>query len=98
MFSFISKNWRARPLGSVETLNKVILGTESTTISNISTHVDTNEYLTGVQADKNEYKNLNIFRCVFHGEWNYLILPHNKIINNYRTFLVELSYEFVIKN
>ena len=94
LFSFVSKNWRARPIDSVETANNLILNTESKTISSIKTNIDTHIYTTGGKVDKTEYDNINIYRCDFHGEWNYLIMPHEKNIKYYEQFLEKLPYNF----
>jgi hypothetical protein len=75
MFSYISQNWRGRPLVSIETIVNLIGATKTKKGLVIQTSVDTNEYAKGTKITDKEIQSLAIERDVFHGEWNYRILP-----------------------
>ena len=75
MFSFISQNWRGRPLVSVETIVNLIGSTRTKPGLTINTAVDTNIYEKGIKILDQELATLNLRRNAFHGEWNYEIHP-----------------------
>ena len=60
LFSFVSKNWRAILLDSINIANNLILNTKSKTISTINTNFDPKFYNTNVNVDQAEYNDLNI--------------------------------------
>ena len=74
MFSFISKNWRGRPLDSIGTIVNLISNTTTKTGLNIEAGVDKNDYEKGIKVSDEEMSMLNIQRDVFHGDWNYKIM------------------------
>ncbi len=76
MFSFISQNWRGRPLVSIETIISLIGSTRTKKGLKIQTAVDTNEYPRGTKIENEEMELLNLERNAFHGEWNYTLRPH----------------------
>ena len=75
MFSYISQNWRGKPLVSIETIINLIGATKTKRGLMILTAVDTNEYSKGIKIKDEEIKLLNIKREAFHGEWNYILRP-----------------------
>lgn len=75
MFSFMSKNWRGRPLESLATIVNLIANTTTKNGLKIKTDVDSSEYQTGIKVSDEEMASLNIFRDEFHGEWNYKVKP-----------------------
>ena len=75
MFSFISQNWRGRPLVSVETIVNLIGSTRTRPGLSINTAVDTTTYEKGRKISDDELEKLNLKRNAFHGEWNYEIHP-----------------------
>jgi transposase len=75
MFSFISKNWRGRPLDSLATIVNLIANTTTTTGLHIEVSIDYNTYEKGVKVTDEKLASLNIKREKFHGEWNYIIRP-----------------------
>lgn len=75
MFSFMSKNWRGRPLDSLGTIVNLIAGTTSKKGLQIEAEIDENEYEKGIKISDEEMSLLNIERDSFHGEWNYKINP-----------------------
>lgn len=75
LFSFISKNWRGRPLDSVATVVNLIANTTTDKGLYIATSVDDTIYEKGIEVSDEEFAALRITREKFHGEWNYVIKP-----------------------
>jgi len=75
MFSFISKNWRGRPLVSLEVIVSLIANTTTNTGLRIKCAVDKNRYETGIKVTNEEMSSLNLIADEFHGEWNYRLFP-----------------------
>jgi len=75
LFSFISKNWRGKPLTSLQVIVSLIAGT--TTRKGLKVHAEINDrlYPAGIKVPDEEMDLINIRRDTFHGEWNYEILP-----------------------
>jgi hypothetical protein len=78
MFSFVSRNWRGRPLESVEIVLNLIAGTTTTTGLTIYARLDDSSYERGVQVSDEQLAHVNIARNDFHGDWNYTITPSLK--------------------
>jgi len=78
MFSFMSKNWRGRPLDSLGTIVNLISNTTTKSGLRIGAEVDNNEYEKGIKVSDAEMNQLNIKRENFHGEWNYKIMPQKR--------------------
>ena len=75
MFSYISMNWRGKPLISQEVIVNLIASTTTQTGLKIEAEIDTNLYPKGLRVTDEELKKINIQKANFHGEWNYTILP-----------------------
>jgi hypothetical protein len=75
MFSCISKNWRGRPLESLEIIINLIANTTTTKGLKIKCAVDHTDYITGIKISDEELAEVRLFPDEFHGEWNYKILP-----------------------
>jgi transposase len=75
MFSYISMNWRGKPLITRETVVNLIGNTTTETGLEIRAVIDENEYLTGKEVSLKEMNSINIKRLEFHPEWNYKIMP-----------------------
>jgi hypothetical protein len=73
MFAFITKNWRGRPLVSLQVIVNLIANTCNRTGLLVDAELDTNRYLTGLKVSKEEFAQLQIVRSDFHGDWNYTI-------------------------
>jgi transposase len=76
LFSFISINWRARPLISLEVVLELISQTTTKEGLAVIARKDSNTYPTGIKVSDEELAALNLARDPFHGEWNYTIKPH----------------------
>lgn len=77
MFSYISKNWRGRPLISYEVIVSLIGSTTTSTGLKINAALDPEQYAKGIKVTDEEVAQLNMLRDEFHGEWNYRFLPTN---------------------
>ncbi len=75
LFSFISRNWRGRPLIDYRTIVELIGATTSTTGLTVRCELDENHYPAGIKIPDADMAELNIVRDNFHGEWNYTIKP-----------------------
>ena len=76
LFSQITKNWRGRPLESLEVIVNLIGATSTNTGLTVEASLDANTYEGGIKVSKGEMENINIKRHKFHGEdWNYTIMP-----------------------
>jgi transposase len=80
LFSFISKNWRARPLISYRVIIDLISATRTQTGLTVRCELDRARYPKGVTVSDAEFAAINIARDAFHGEWNYTIHPQNSDI------------------
>ena len=78
LFSFISMNWRAKPLVSYRVIVDLISATTTDTGLTVCCELDTNLYPKGIVVSDEEMAALNIVRTEFHGEWNYTIRPRNR--------------------
>jgi hypothetical protein len=75
LFSFISQNWRAKPLVSYRAIVELISATTTKTGLTVRCELDTGQYPSGIVVSDAEMAALNIKRAGFHGEWNYTISP-----------------------
>ena len=77
LFSFISINWRAKPLTSLETVIELLSHTTTEEGLHVTAIKDSQTYPTGIIVTDAQLKALNIVRDAFHGEWNYTIRPQD---------------------
>lgn len=75
LFSYISINWRGKPLLSLETIIELISHTTTEEGLTVTAVKDATLYPTGIKVSDEEMAQLNITREPFHGEWNYTIRP-----------------------
>jgi len=78
LFSFITINWRGRPLRTFETVVSLIGATTTRTGLVVKATLDGRKYPLGEEVSDAEMKSLNIVRDSFHGDWNYTIGPRDK--------------------
>jgi hypothetical protein len=76
LFSFISQNWRGKPLVSHEVIVNLIAGTSTATGLHVQSRLDEKPYPAGVKVSDEELAQVVLRPDRFHGEWNYTILPH----------------------
>ena len=73
LFSFITKNWRGKPLVSLETIVNLIANTTTEKGLKIRAMKDTNIYQKGIKVTDGEMKKINLKQDDFKGKWNYVI-------------------------
>jgi len=78
MFSYISQNWRGRPLVSHEVVVKLIGATTTEGGLRIEAALDNHSYPTKKQVSDEDLATVQLKQHEFHGEWNYTILPRTK--------------------
>ncbi len=71
LFSFITMNWKARPLVSYRVIVDLISATTTDTGLTVRCELDSADYPKGIVVSDREMDDLNISRDAFHGEWNY---------------------------
>jgi len=76
MFSFISMNWRGRPLTDIATIIDLIAATTTDTGLTIRAGYDSNWYPKGVKITDTELAALPLTRHDWHGDWNYTLTPN----------------------
>ena len=77
MFSYITQNWRGRPLVSREVVVNLIGAVTTKGGLTIRSELDENSYATGKKVTDEQMKSLSIQRDSFHGEWNYTLSPRH---------------------
>ena len=75
LFSFISINWRGKPLVSHQVILDLIAATKTQKGLRVKSQLDTNEYPLGVKVSDGDLDRVNLIPDPFHGEWNYGIHP-----------------------
>jgi hypothetical protein len=75
LFSFITQNWRGRPLVSHAVIVQLIAATTTKTGLKVHCEIDPNTYPAGIKVSDAEIACINLHRHDFHGDWNYTIIP-----------------------
>jgi hypothetical protein len=75
LFSFITQNWRGKPLVSYQAIVQLIAATTTDAGLKVRCQLDQNTYPAGIKVSDAEFKTLNLAHHDFHGEWNYTINP-----------------------
>jgi hypothetical protein len=75
LFSFITQNWRGKPLLSHQTIINLIANTTTKTGLTVRAYLDTSRYETGIKVSNEQMAALRLTPDSFHGEWNYSIAP-----------------------
>jgi hypothetical protein len=78
LFSFISINWRGRPLRTYETVVNLIGNTTNRGGLVVRARLDRRNFPTGRRVSAKDLRGLKIDRDAFHGDWNYVIRPRKK--------------------
>ncbi len=73
LFSFITMNWRAKPLVSYRVIVDLISATKTDTGLTVRCELDPETYPKGVVVSDAELAAIKIKPAEFHGEWNYTI-------------------------
>lgn len=75
LFSYISINWRGKPLTSLAVIIGLINGTKTAKGLTVKALLDENKYEKGIKISDEQLANLKIQKNNFHGEWNYIVAP-----------------------
>ena len=75
LFSFITKNWRGKPLVSRQAIVELISSTTTRKGLTVRAALDTHTYETGIKVSDDELARVKLKRHDFHGDWNYSIKP-----------------------
>ena len=75
MFSFVSLNWRGKPLESLEIVLSLIGATTTSTGLKVYAQLDQGTYQRGLEITDQQLAAVNITRHTFHGDWNYTVTP-----------------------
>ena len=76
LFSFISQNWRAKPLVSYAVILSLIAATTTATGLTVASELDAQQYPAGIKISDAQMATIRLERDAFHGDWNYTIRPH----------------------
>jgi hypothetical protein len=79
LFSFISQNWRGKPLVNHQVIVDLISATSTKAGLRVRAQIDSNLYPSGLKVSDKEVAALHNERDAFHGEWNYKILPRSPL-------------------
>lgn len=79
LFSFITQNWRGKPLVSLQTIVNLIASTTTRKGLVVKAEIDTHEYQTKLKVTDEKLAQVRITRNAFHGDWNYTISPRKKL-------------------
>jgi len=77
LFSFISQNWRGKPLVSHQAIVNLIAATTTQTGLRVKAALDTRRYETALEVADEVFARLRITPHTFHGDWNYTIAPRH---------------------
>jgi Rhodopirellula transposase DDE domain len=75
LFSFITQNWRGKPLVSYLVIVQLIASTTTDKGLTVACSLDEKDYAKGIKVTDAEMAALNIRPAAFHGEWNYTFVP-----------------------
>jgi transposase len=82
LFSFITQNWRGKPLVNHQAIVNLIASTTTSTGLVVKAALDTNHYDTEIKVSDEELAGLRLQRHEFHGDWNYTISPRWPVGSN----------------
>jgi len=75
LFSFISQNWRGKPLLTHATIVQLIARTTTTTGLKVRCVLDTGKYPPNTGVSPAQMASLHVKPDPFHGDWNYTVHP-----------------------
>lgn len=75
LFSFITQNWRGKPLVTHQVIVNLIAATTTKTGLRVKSRIDNRLYAKGRRVSDKDLALVNLEPNAFHGEWNYTIHP-----------------------
>lgn len=85
LFSFITMNWRGKPLRSYRTIVQMIAATTTDAGLKVRAELDERKYPKGLKVSDDQLAAVNISRHSFHGDWNYTISPRQRAVTRRKT-------------
>lgn len=79
MFSFITQNWRGKPLLTHQVIVQLIAATTTGNGLAVACALDASRYPKGCKVSKTQFDALNIRHNSFHPDWNYTIHPNRDV-------------------
>jgi transposase len=79
LFSYITQNWRGKPLRNFQTIVNLIAATTTTKGLKVHAELNTEAYQSGIKVSDQELALVKIRRDKFHGDWNYEIQPRHPV-------------------
>jgi transposase len=76
LFSFITKNWRGKPLVTHQVIVELISATTTKAGLTVRSRIDDKLYKKGIRISDRQMETINLHPDKFHGEWNYTIHPN----------------------
>jgi len=81
LFSYISQNWRGKPLINHEVVVNLIANTRTIKGLVVKCGLDENKYSKGIKVTESEFASILLEKAEFHGDWNYKIFPQINALN-----------------
>ena len=75
LFSYISQNWRGKPLRTFGTIVNLIAATSTQTGLKVHAELNSESYPAGIKVSDQELAHVRLRRDKFHGDWNYETEP-----------------------
>src|SRR5512144_1849323 len=75
LFSYITINWRGKPLHSLETIINLIASTTTSTGLEVYARLDEGSYPDKIRVSNKDIEAVDLHGDPFHPEWNYTIKP-----------------------
>ncbi len=75
LFSFITQNWRGKPLVTHQVIVELIAATKTKAGLRVACRLDERTYRKGRRISDKQMAEVNLVPEAFHGEWNYAIHP-----------------------
>jgi hypothetical protein len=77
LFSFITQNWRGKPLVTHQVIVDLISATTTQAGLQVHSRLDQRHYATGTRVSDKQLANVNLEPDSWYGQWNYTIHPNS---------------------
>jgi transposase len=78
LFCHVTRNWKGQPLETFEIVVNLIGSTTTEAGLKVYAKLDASTYEKGRKVSDEEFAQVNLKPSRFHGEWNYVIRPHQQ--------------------
>ncbi len=82
LFSFITQNWRGKPLVTHQVIVNLISATTTKTGLKVHSRLDERVYETGKRVSDKQLAQVNLHPDKWHGKWNYAIHPNTDLAHS----------------